>query len=26
VDAGPLRRTFGDVPTGGLVCYVGSGG
>jgi S-adenosylmethionine hydrolase len=26
VDAGPLRRTFGDVPTGGLVSYVGSGG
>ena len=26
VDAGPLRRTFGDVATGGLVCYVGSGG
>jgi hypothetical protein len=26
VDAGPLRRTFGDVPTGGLVCYIGSSG
>jgi S-adenosyl-L-methionine hydrolase (adenosine-forming) len=23
---GPLRRTFGDVPTGGLLAYVGSGG
>jgi hypothetical protein len=23
---GPLRRTFGDVPTGGLVAYLGSGG
>jgi S-adenosyl-L-methionine hydrolase (adenosine-forming) len=23
---GPLRRTFGDVPTGGLVAYIGSGG
>jgi S-adenosylmethionine hydrolase len=26
LDAGPLRRTFGDVATGGLVAYVGSGG
>ena len=26
LDLGPLRRTFGDVPTGGLVAYVGSGG
>jgi len=26
LDAGPLRRTFGDVPTGGLVAYVGSAG
>jgi S-adenosylmethionine hydrolase len=26
VDAGPLRRTFGDVAKGALVCYVGSGG
>jgi S-adenosylmethionine hydrolase len=26
VEVGPLRRTFGDVPTGGLVAYVGSGG
>lgn len=26
VDAGPLRRTFGDVATGGLVAYIGSGG
>ncbi len=26
VDAGPLRRTFGDVPTGGLVAYLGSNG
>ncbi len=25
-DAGPLRRTFGDVATGALVSYVGSGG
>jgi S-adenosylmethionine hydrolase len=24
--AGPLRRTFADVPNGGLVAYVGSGG
>ncbi len=23
---GPLGRTFADVPTGGLVAYVGSGG
>lgn len=23
---GPLRRTYGDVPTGGLVAYLGSGG
>ena len=26
VDVGPLRRTFGDVPRGALVAYVGSGG
>ena len=26
VEIGPLHRTFGDVPTGGLVAYVGSGG
>jgi S-adenosyl-L-methionine hydrolase (adenosine-forming) len=26
LELGPLRRTFGDVPTGGLVAYVGSGG
>jgi S-adenosylmethionine hydrolase len=26
LEVGPLRRTFGDVPTGGLVAYVGSGG
>jgi S-adenosylmethionine hydrolase len=26
LDLGPLRRTFGDVPTGGLLAYVGSGG
>jgi S-adenosylmethionine hydrolase len=26
LDIGPLRRTFGDVPTGGLLAYVGSGG
>lgn len=26
MDVGKLRRTFGDVPTGGLVAYVGSGG
>jgi hypothetical protein len=26
VDLGRLRRTFGDVATGGLVAYVGSGG
>jgi S-adenosyl-L-methionine hydrolase (adenosine-forming) len=26
LEIGPLRRTFGDVPTGGLVAYVGSGG
>ena len=26
LDIGPLRRTFGDVPTGGLVAYLGSGG
>lgn len=25
-DLGPLRRTFGDVPTGGLLAYLGSGG
>ena len=23
---GPLRQTFGDVPTGGLIAYLGSGG
>ena len=26
LEVGPLRRTFGDVTTGGLVAYVGSGG
>lgn len=26
LDIGPLRRTFGDVPPGGLLAYVGSGG
>ena len=26
LDLGPLRRTFNDVPTGGLLAYVGSGG
>lgn len=26
LEVGPLRRTFADVPTGGLVAYVGSGG
>jgi S-adenosyl-L-methionine hydrolase (adenosine-forming) len=26
LEVGPLRRTFGDVPTGGLVAYAGSGG
>lgn len=26
IDVGPLRLTFGDVPTGGLVAYVGSNG
>ena len=26
LEVGPLRRTFGDVATGGLVAYVGSGG
>ena len=26
LDLGPLRRTFGDAPTGGLLAYVGSGG
>jgi S-adenosylmethionine hydrolase len=26
LEVGPLRRTFGDVPTGGLVAYIGSGG
>ena len=26
LDIGSLRRTFGDVPTGGLLAYVGSGG
>ena len=26
LEVGLLRRTFGDVPTGGLVAYVGSGG
>jgi S-adenosyl-L-methionine hydrolase (adenosine-forming) len=26
LDLGSLRRTFGDVPTGGVLAYVGSGG
>lgn len=26
VEIGKLRRTYGDVPTGGLVAYLGSGG
>jgi S-adenosylmethionine hydrolase len=26
LEIGPLRRTFGDVPTGGLLGFVGSGG
>jgi S-adenosylmethionine hydrolase len=26
LDIGPLRRTFADVPTGGLLAFVGSGG
>jgi hypothetical protein len=26
IEIGKLRRTFGDVPTGGLVAYIGSGG
>jgi S-adenosyl-L-methionine hydrolase (adenosine-forming) len=26
LDLGPLKRTFDDVPTGGLLAYVGSGG
>jgi S-adenosylmethionine hydrolase len=26
LEVGPLRRTFGDVPSGGLVAYVGSDG
>jgi S-adenosylmethionine hydrolase len=26
LDIGPLRRTYGDVPTGGLLAYVGSAG
>jgi S-adenosylmethionine hydrolase len=26
LDVGPLRRTYGDVPTGGLLAYIGSGG
>lgn len=26
LEVGSLRRTFGDVPTGGLVAFVGSGG
>ncbi len=26
LDIGPLRRTYADVPTGGLLAYVGSGG
>ncbi|HET6578443.1 MAG TPA: SAM-dependent chlorinase/fluorinase [Gemmatimonadales bacterium] len=25
LEIGPLRRTFGDAPTGGLVAYIGSG-
>jgi S-adenosylmethionine hydrolase len=26
LEIGPLRRTFGDVPTGGLLGFIGSGG
>jgi S-adenosylmethionine hydrolase len=26
LEVGPLRRTYGDVPTGGLLAYEGSGG
>ena len=26
LELGPLRRTYGDVPTGGLLAYLGSGG
>jgi S-adenosylmethionine hydrolase len=26
LDIGPVRRTYNDVPTGGLLAYVGSGG
>jgi len=26
LDVGPLRRTFGDAPAGGMVAYIGSGG
>jgi S-adenosylmethionine hydrolase len=26
LDIGPLRRTFADVPTGGLLAFIGSGG
>jgi S-adenosylmethionine hydrolase len=26
LDLGPLRRTFNDVTTGGLLAYIGSGG
>jgi S-adenosyl-L-methionine hydrolase (adenosine-forming) len=26
LDLGPLKRTFDDVPTGGLLAYIGSGG
>ncbi len=26
LDLGRLRRTFGDVPTGGVLAYLGSGG
>lgn len=26
LEVGPLRRTYGDVPTGGLLAYLGSGG
>lgn len=26
LEVGPLRRTFGDVPSGGLLAYLGSGG
>jgi S-adenosyl-L-methionine hydrolase (adenosine-forming) len=26
LDLGPLKHTFSDVPTGGLLAYIGSGG